>query len=64
MFPDHMNSIKNNNSTNSNYTQHILEMNHKHETVENTVDVLQITGKWKHVNTLKKFRVWNLSKQN
>jgi hypothetical protein len=44
MFPDLMNSIKNN-STNSNYAQHILEMNHMHGTIENTVDVLHITGK-------------------
>ena len=52
MFPDLMNSIKNNNSTNSNYAEHILEMNHVHGTIENTT------------NTLTKFHISNLSKQN
>ena len=52
MFPDLMNSIKNNNSINSNYAEHKLEMNHMHGTIENTMDVLQITGKGKHMNTL------------
>jgi len=64
MFPDLKNSIKKNNSTNSNYTQHILEMNHVHRTIENITHILQITGKGKHTNTLKKFHICNLNKQN
>jgi hypothetical protein len=59
-----MNSIKNNNSTNSNYAEHILEMNRMHGTIENTMEVLQVTSKGKYTNTLKKFHICNLSKQN
>jgi hypothetical protein len=64
MFPNLKNSIKNNNSTNSNYTQHILEMNHMHRTIENITCILQIIGKGKHMNTLKKFHICNFNKQN
>jgi hypothetical protein len=52
MFPDLMNTIKNNSSTNSNYAEHKLEMNCMHGTIENTMDLLQVTGKGKHTNTL------------
>jgi len=64
MFSDLMNCIKNNNITNSNSAQHILEMNHMHMTIENTMDVVQITGEGNHTNTLKKFHFCNLSKKN
>jgi hypothetical protein len=64
MSPDFMNSIKNNNSTNYNHAEHILEVNLMHRTIENTMDVLQITGKGKCTKTFKKFHICNLSKQN
>jgi hypothetical protein len=63
-FKELINSIKANNSTNSDYAHRIVEMNHTHGTIENAMDILHITGKGKHINTMKKFHICNLSKQN
>jgi hypothetical protein len=40
-----------------------LETSHPHDTIENTLEVLHIIHKWKHMNTIEKFHIHNLSGQ-
>jgi len=36
----------------------------ENHTIENTLDLLHITHKGKHMNTIEKFRMHNLNRQN
>ena len=63
-FREHINSIRINNRTSSNYAQHILEINHTNGRTENTVDKLHITNKGKHMNTTDKFHILHPHQQN
>jgi len=62
VFKEHINSIKKNSRTYSDYIQHILETTHVHAEIENTMDILPITNKEKHMNTRQKFYIYNLGK--
>jgi hypothetical protein len=53
-FKENINSIRNNNSTRSNYAKHILETNNTHGTTENTVDITHTTIERKHMNIMEK----------
>ena len=53
----------NKNSTNSDYDT-FWRQNNTHGTTENTIFMLHIANKGKHMSTVQKFHVQNLSKHN
>jgi hypothetical protein len=48
----------------SRYAQHILDMQHAYGTMEDTLDILHIERKGPLMNTLERFHVYKLSKEN
>jgi hypothetical protein len=56
-------AIKNNNS-NSGYSNHILNIGHKYGLITDTMDILKTHKKGKHMNTLEKYHIHKLYKNN
>jgi hypothetical protein len=46
----------------SKYALHILNT-HNYDTIENTMKRLQVEGKWKMLDTLENFYMYNITKQ-
>jgi hypothetical protein len=53
-----------NNTSNSGYSSHILNTGHTYGTVTDTVDIIRIREKGKHLNTLGKCHIYKISKNN
>jgi hypothetical protein len=56
-----MNAIKSNKST-SKYVQHILDNRHSYGTIHDTMDILRITKKGQHMNTLERYNIYKNKK--
>jgi hypothetical protein len=48
----------------SRYAQHILDTQHAYATMEDTLDILHIERKGPLMNTLERFHIYKLSKEN
>jgi hypothetical protein len=59
-YKEHMQSIRNNNN-NSGYSNHILNTGHTYGTINKTMDIIK---KGKHLNTLEKYHIHKISKNN
>jgi hypothetical protein len=46
----------------SKYAQHILDTGHAYGKIEETMDVIHVTGKGRLLNTLERFYIYDLSK--
>jgi hypothetical protein len=62
-YKEHTQAICSNKVT-SKYVQHILDTQHTYGTMEDTVDILHIERKGSFINTLERFHIYNLSKEN
>jgi hypothetical protein len=62
-YKEHTEEIRNNNS-NSEYSNHILNTGHKYVTITDTMDIIRIYRKGKHLNTLEKYHTYKISKNN
>jgi hypothetical protein len=51
-----------NNSSNSGYSNHILNVGHTYGTVTDTTDMVKIGKKRKYLNTLEKYCIYRMSK--
>jgi hypothetical protein len=62
-YKEHILAIKNNNS-NSGYSNHILNTGHKYGLITDTMDIIKTHKKGKHMNTLEKYHIHKLYKNN
>jgi hypothetical protein len=60
-FKEHIQDIKYN-KPKSKYAEHILDTQHSYNTIETTMDILQIQKKGPILNTLERYYIYNLSK--
>jgi hypothetical protein len=59
---EHIRDIKNNN-TKSGYSNHILNTGHSCGSITNTMEIMKIERKGKHLNTLEKYHIYKISKE-
>jgi hypothetical protein len=62
-YKEHIHAIRSNNS-NSGHLNHILNTGHTYGTVTDTVDVIRIGRKGRHLNTLEKYYIYKISRSN
>jgi hypothetical protein len=62
-YREHIHALRNNNS-NSGYSNHILNMGHKYDTIADTMDIIKTHRKRKHLNTLEKYCIYKISRDN
>jgi hypothetical protein len=55
-YEEHIEAIRNNNS-NSGYSDHILNTGHAYRSISDTMKVVKIEKKGKHLNTLEKYHI-------
>jgi hypothetical protein len=55
-YNEHINAIKSNKST-SKYVQHILDNQNSYGTIHDTMDILSMTKKGQHMNTLERYHI-------
>jgi hypothetical protein len=60
---EHIQTIRNNNSK-SGYSNHILSTGHTYGTITNTMKIVKTGKKGRHLNTLEKYRIYRISKDN
>jgi hypothetical protein len=62
-YKEHIHAIRSNNS-NSGYSNHILNTKHTYSTITDTMDVIRIGRKGRHLNTLEKYHIYEISRNN
>jgi hypothetical protein len=62
-YKEHIQAIRNNNS-NSVYSNHILNTGHTYGTIADTMDILRMGRKGRHLNTLEKYCIYKISRKN
>jgi hypothetical protein len=62
-YKEHAQAIRSNNS-NSGYQTHILNTVHAHGTIMVTMGIIKTGRKGKHLNTLEKYYIYRISKDN
>jgi hypothetical protein len=62
-YKEHIRAIRYNKET-SGYAKHILNSGHSYGSIEDTLDIIKIETKGKHLDTLEKFHIFCLVKQN
>jgi hypothetical protein len=62
-YKEHIQAIRNNNS-NLGYSSHILNTGHTYGIIKDTVDIVRTHKKGKHLNTLEKYHIYIISKNN
>jgi hypothetical protein len=62
-YKEHIQAIRINNS-NSGYSNHMLNTGHAYGTITDTMDIIKTGRKGKHLNTLEKYHICRISKDN
>jgi hypothetical protein len=62
-YKEHIHAVRNNNS-NSGYSNHILNTGHKYGKTTDTMDIIRTHRKGKHLNTLEKYHIYKISRDN
>jgi hypothetical protein len=62
-YKEHIHAVRSNNS-NSVYSNRILNTGHKYRTIADTMDIIKTHRKGKHLNTLEKYHIYKISKDN
>jgi hypothetical protein len=62
-YKEHIQTINNNNS-NSGYSSHILNTGYTYGTITDTVDIIRTHKRGKHLNSLEKYHIYKISKNN
>jgi hypothetical protein len=62
-FKEHIRAIKYNRET-SGYAKHILRSGHSYGNIKDTMDIIKVEGKGKHLDTLERFHIFCAYKQN
>jgi hypothetical protein len=62
-YKEHIYAIRNNNA-NSGYANHILNTGHKYDTITETMDIIRTQRKGNHLNTLEKYHIYKISRDN
>jgi hypothetical protein len=62
-FKEHIRAIKHNSDT-STYAQHILINVHTNGNINDTMDIIKITQKGRHMNILEKFHIYCAYRDN
>jgi hypothetical protein len=62
-YKEHIPDIKSSNS-NTGYSNHILNTGHTYGTTEDTMEIITIGRKGKYLNTLKKYHIYKVSRNN
>jgi hypothetical protein len=60
-YKEHIRDIRFN-QTKSKYTQNILECNHEYGKIEDTMEVIKIAQKGRHLDALERFYIYKASK--
>jgi hypothetical protein len=60
-YKEHRQAIRSKNG-NSRYSKHILNTGHTYGTITDTVDIIKVEKKEKHLNTLEKYHIHKISK--
>jgi hypothetical protein len=61
-YKENIRDIKYNNS-NSGYSSHILETGHQYRSITDTMKVIKIQRKGKHLNTLERYHIYKMSRE-
>jgi hypothetical protein len=62
-YKEHIQSIKNNNS-NSGYSNHILNTGHAYGTIADTMDIIRMGRKGRHLKGLGKHHIYKIGRNN
>jgi hypothetical protein len=62
-YKEHIHAIRSSNS-NSVYSNHILNTGYTYGTIMDTMDIIKTGTKGKHLNTLEKYHIYRISKNN
>jgi hypothetical protein len=62
-YKEHIQAIRNNNS-NLGYSTHTLNTGHTYGTITDTMDIVNIGKRGKHLHTLEKYHIYRISKDN
>jgi hypothetical protein len=62
-YKEHIHDIRSNNG-NSGYSNHILNMGHTYGMITNTMDVIRTGRKGRRLNTLEKYQIYKISRNN
>jgi hypothetical protein len=62
-YKEHIHAFRNNNS-NSGYSNHILNTGHTYDIINDTMDVLMTGRMGRHLNTLEKYHIYKISRNN
>jgi hypothetical protein len=58
---EHIQAVRKNRS-NSGYSNHILNIEHKYGSITDTMDIIKAEKKGKHLNILEKYHIYKISK--
>jgi hypothetical protein len=61
-YKKHIRDIKNNNSK-SGYSNNILNTGHSYGNITDTMEIIKIERKGKHLNTLERYHIYKISKE-
>jgi hypothetical protein len=59
-YKEHIRHIKNSNSK-SGYSNHILNTGHSYRNITDTMEIIKIERKGKHLNTLERYHIYKIS---
>jgi hypothetical protein len=59
-YTERIQAIRNNNG-NSGYSNHILNTGHTYGMIANTMDIIRVGRKGRHLNTLEKYYIYKIS---
>jgi hypothetical protein len=62
-YKEHIQAIRNKNS-NTGYASHMLNTGHAYGSISDAMDVISMGKNGKHLNTLKKYHIYTISKIN
>jgi hypothetical protein len=62
-YKEHIHAIRSNNS-NSGYSNHILNTGHTYGIITDTMDIIRTGGKGRYLNTLEKYHIYKISRNN
>jgi hypothetical protein len=62
-YKEHIHAIRSNNA-NFRYSNHILSMGHTYGTITDTVDIIRMGRKGRHLNTLERYHIYKINRNN
>jgi hypothetical protein len=62
-YKEHVSAIKHNKDT-STYAQHILDTGHAHGSIQDVMEVIQVTKKGRYMNSIERFHMFCTQKKN